>query len=257
MPRWTPSKFPIVAEIVKGWRDKENKPCDKPYSEVRLEIQGYINAAHAPKLPAARTFEGVTVYHWLVVIIASCGWLFDCMDQRIFILARESALKELLRNDAQALAGGSTGNAGNRADDLLLVANYNQAAPNSPVLSEDESYTLDVSASGAVVRAPAPDEIEAEKADLLALPAHGVAVEVAEVGGRGALTRSGASGQGWRRADVCRQRRGGAGVGVVDPVLPDDALFDFRALRQTRILRFSLCLLSMFVETLSHRRPRP
>jgi hypothetical protein len=32
-----------------------------------------------------------------VVIIASCGWLFDCMDQRIFILARESALKELLR----------------------------------------------------------------------------------------------------------------------------------------------------------------
>jgi MFS family permease len=48
--------------------------------------------------------EGVTAYHWLVVIIASCGWLFDCMDQRLFILARESALKELLQNDAQALA---------------------------------------------------------------------------------------------------------------------------------------------------------
>src|SRR5207302_3433019 len=30
--------------------------------------------------------------------------LFDCMDQRIFILARESALKELLHSDAQALA---------------------------------------------------------------------------------------------------------------------------------------------------------
>lgn len=41
-------------------------------------------------------FEGVTKYHWMVLIIASCGWLFDCMDQRIFILARESALKELL-----------------------------------------------------------------------------------------------------------------------------------------------------------------
>jgi len=40
--------------------------------------------------------EGVTTYHWLVVIIASGGWLFDCMDQRIFILARESALTELL-----------------------------------------------------------------------------------------------------------------------------------------------------------------
>jgi len=42
-------QFPIVGDIVKGWRDKENKPCDKPYSEVRIEIQGYINAAHAPK----------------------------------------------------------------------------------------------------------------------------------------------------------------------------------------------------------------
>ena len=48
-------------------------------------------------------FEGVTGYHWLVVVIASCGWLFDCMDQRLFVLARESALKELLGNDAAAL----------------------------------------------------------------------------------------------------------------------------------------------------------
>jgi MFS family permease len=49
-------------------------------------------------------FEGVTPYHWLVVVIASCGWLFDCMDQRLFILGRESALKELLANDPQGLA---------------------------------------------------------------------------------------------------------------------------------------------------------
>ncbi len=41
-------------------------------------------------------FQGVTFYHWLVVIIASCGWLFDCMDQALFSLSREWALKELL-----------------------------------------------------------------------------------------------------------------------------------------------------------------
>ena len=41
-------------------------------------------------------FHGVTFYHWLVVIIASCGWLFDCMDQRIFILSRAYALKEVM-----------------------------------------------------------------------------------------------------------------------------------------------------------------
>src|SRR5947209_9214701 len=51
-----------------------------------------------------RLFDGVTPYHWLVVIIASCGWLFDCMDQRLFVLARESALRELLRNDPLALS---------------------------------------------------------------------------------------------------------------------------------------------------------
>src|SRR5207248_11374059 len=38
----------------------------------------------------------VTLYHWLVVIIASGGWLFDCMDQRIFALSREPAIREIL-----------------------------------------------------------------------------------------------------------------------------------------------------------------
>ncbi|MCS7090765.1 MAG: MFS transporter [Verrucomicrobiota bacterium] len=48
------------------------------------------------------TGEPVTWYHWLVVIIASAGWLFDCMDQRLFVLARESALKELLGPETAA-----------------------------------------------------------------------------------------------------------------------------------------------------------
>jgi hypothetical protein len=30
-----------------------------------------------------RTGRGYCLPHWIVVIIASCGWLFDCMDQRI------------------------------------------------------------------------------------------------------------------------------------------------------------------------------
>ena len=45
-------------------------------------------------------FEGVTGYHLLVVLIASFGWLFDCMDQRIFALSREPALKEVLGGGA-------------------------------------------------------------------------------------------------------------------------------------------------------------
>jgi MFS family permease len=56
----------------------------------------------AGKAISRGVFDGVTPYHWLVVVIASCGWLFDCMDQRLFILGREPALRELLANDPQA-----------------------------------------------------------------------------------------------------------------------------------------------------------
>jgi hypothetical protein len=39
-------QFPIDGEIVRGWRDKANKPVDRIYAEVRLEIEGYVNATH-------------------------------------------------------------------------------------------------------------------------------------------------------------------------------------------------------------------
>jgi hypothetical protein len=45
-------QFLIVGEIVKGWRDKANKPVDKPYAEVREEIVNYVKAAHTPKVEA-------------------------------------------------------------------------------------------------------------------------------------------------------------------------------------------------------------
>jgi MFS family permease len=46
--------------------------------------------------------DTITRYHWLVVLIASAGWMFDCMDQRLFILAREPAIGELLGAAAPA-----------------------------------------------------------------------------------------------------------------------------------------------------------
>ena len=41
-------QFQLDGEIVRGWRDKANKPVDRIYAEVRLEIEGYVNAAHRP-----------------------------------------------------------------------------------------------------------------------------------------------------------------------------------------------------------------
>ena len=35
-------------------------------------------------------------YHWFVFAMASLAWLFDCLDQQIFILARNTAMADLL-----------------------------------------------------------------------------------------------------------------------------------------------------------------
>jgi hypothetical protein len=38
-------------------------------------------------------------YQWWVLVVAALGWLFDTMDQRLFILAREPALKEVMASE--------------------------------------------------------------------------------------------------------------------------------------------------------------
>ena len=38
----------------------------------------------------------LTRYHWFVFGVASLAWLFDCLDQQLFLLARNGAMKALL-----------------------------------------------------------------------------------------------------------------------------------------------------------------
>lgn len=40
--------------------------------------------------------------HWQVFIVASLAWLFDCLDQQLFNLARDGAMEDLLTNKALA-----------------------------------------------------------------------------------------------------------------------------------------------------------
>jgi len=40
--------------------------------------------------------KGMTRYHWFVLIVAALGWLFDCLDQQLFTLARKPAMQTLL-----------------------------------------------------------------------------------------------------------------------------------------------------------------
>ena len=41
-------------------------------------------------------YKELTRYHWFVLVVAALGWLFDTMDQQLFVLARQDAVKELL-----------------------------------------------------------------------------------------------------------------------------------------------------------------
>jgi MFS family permease len=53
-------------------------------------------------------------YHWFVLTVAALGWLFDCLDQQLFILARNPAMRELLT----AVAGETPEEFRKRADVL-------------------------------------------------------------------------------------------------------------------------------------------
>ena len=46
--------------------------------------------------PAAPWYRDLTSYHWFVFVVASLAWLFDCLDQQLFTLARPTAMRDLL-----------------------------------------------------------------------------------------------------------------------------------------------------------------
>src|SRR5262249_19199517 len=42
-------------------------------------------------------YRDMTRYCWFVLVVAAMGWLFDCLDQHLFNLARRPAMEELLK----------------------------------------------------------------------------------------------------------------------------------------------------------------
>jgi MFS family permease len=47
--------------------------------------------------PGFRWWKLLNRYQWFVLLVASLGWLLDCMDQQLFNLARVPAMKHLLK----------------------------------------------------------------------------------------------------------------------------------------------------------------
>ncbi len=56
-----------------------------------------MSAPHTPlKSVQSSWWKELNRYHWFVLIVASLGWLFDCLDQQLFLLARIPAMRDLL-----------------------------------------------------------------------------------------------------------------------------------------------------------------
>ena len=54
--------------------------------------------------PATPWYAGVTRYQWLVLAIASAGWVFDTFEGQIFNLTRGDLLNDLLKGHADLAA---------------------------------------------------------------------------------------------------------------------------------------------------------
>jgi MFS family permease len=53
-------------------------------------------SASAPAPSEGPWWKALNRYHWFVLIVAALGWLFDCLDQQLFLLARKPAMADLL-----------------------------------------------------------------------------------------------------------------------------------------------------------------
>jgi MFS family permease len=74
--------------------------CEAPtFPGASPSMHGFEEAGPAkPDDPNDRRpwYQLLTRYHWFVLIVAALGWLFDCLDQQLFILARPRAMADLL-----------------------------------------------------------------------------------------------------------------------------------------------------------------
>lgn len=52
-------------------------------------------ASTAPSESPTAWWRSLNSYHWFVFAVASLAWLFDCLDQQLFILARDNAVRAL------------------------------------------------------------------------------------------------------------------------------------------------------------------
>src|SRR5207248_1269631 len=72
---------------------------------IRMTDPALATPATLPLLGERRPwYAGVTPYQWLVLAIASAGWIFDNYENQIFVVTRSSMLSELLHQPVTSRA---------------------------------------------------------------------------------------------------------------------------------------------------------
>jgi MFS family permease len=60
-------------------------------------MHGFDDVPPTARAPVRGPWYGeMTRYHWFVLAVAAMGWLFDTMDQQLFVLARPAAMVDLI-----------------------------------------------------------------------------------------------------------------------------------------------------------------
>ena len=59
----------------------------------------------APPEPPRRWYEGVTRYQWLVLVVASLGWVFDAFEGQLYNITRGEMLPDLLQHSQPGISG--------------------------------------------------------------------------------------------------------------------------------------------------------
>lgn len=96
--------MPINEPEETGMREGEPPLTPKPEGTAP---GGAAASSAAPNGTASKApwYRLLSRYHWFVLVVAALGWLFDCLDQQLFILARPAAMKDLVEampEEAQA-----------------------------------------------------------------------------------------------------------------------------------------------------------
>jgi MFS family permease len=60
-------------------------------------------------------------YHWFVLMVAALGWLFDCLDQQLFNLARVPAMRDLLSTHGVMASNAEIAHYGGYATSIFLI----------------------------------------------------------------------------------------------------------------------------------------